>query len=284
MKKNEARVWVSSLYGENTSDYKAVRMIGIACNTPNPSILLVCREAYNVASKSYKPTLACVNSAPETYFNFETDTLCLEWENFFARQGFFSDNNPNFLPQLQLDVWNGFWPEDAEDLRKIERLAIRIRSSSLVFDALDDGIFDEEDIAMILRVFQGVKELSLIHQPPGNPYGDEDDSNLTRMDAVDVDKSITLFKDFESSADHIYEVACGDSSSIDMPEGLYDYVAGPTIYEAKIDDLQQRDGCWLVPEINTEYLVPFKVKKDYEEAEMSCLAVYGEIVERIMQK
>ena len=43
-----------------------------------PSVLLVCKESYSVASKVYSRAFASLGAFPQTYFNFELDTLYLD--------------------------------------------------------------------------------------------------------------------------------------------------------------------------------------------------------------
>jgi hypothetical protein len=53
--------------------------LGFRADSPPPSILLVCHEAYEVASRYYTPAFSNARgtSVPETYFDFKTDVLYL---------------------------------------------------------------------------------------------------------------------------------------------------------------------------------------------------------------
>jgi hypothetical protein len=41
-------------------------------------LLYVCRESYGVASKLYSPAFGTESARPQTYFNFDLDTLYLD--------------------------------------------------------------------------------------------------------------------------------------------------------------------------------------------------------------
>lgn len=123
-KQPSCRTWVAEAWGVDEDDYWGVPLMGIACGVPTviPDVFLACKEAYAVAIKQYKRTFACAHSMPETYFNFERDTLYMDWENFDTYRGSESvAENP-----FQLDVWNGFKDEYAEDVKNIQRLAVRV--------------------------------------------------------------------------------------------------------------------------------------------------------------
>ncbi|CZR50510.1 uncharacterized protein PAC_00383 [Phialocephala subalpina] len=124
-----SRNWVVSSDRRGAlSSYREAQLMSTACQAPVSPVLLVCRESRNLAMETYKRTFACPNSIPETYFNFVTDILYINYDRSC---------------RMCLDVWNGFRKQDTKDLKKVERLAIRGCTWS----------FYKEDIKKVLSIF-----------------------------------------------------------------------------------------------------------------------------------
>ncbi|KUJ09418.1 uncharacterized protein LY89DRAFT_788279 [Mollisia scopiformis] len=183
-----ARGWISKLSGRS---YKKASLMGVACNTPPPSLLLVSHEARDVALKRYSLILACPQSNPETYFDFTLDTLYMTWRNFNRYR-----LKPT-SPAPQLDVWNGFI--DFDNLFKVERLAIQVISSRKTH-------FDEKRVAEVLRVFPSVKQLSLVaqHYHDSNLSALEQSDLCLTDDPIDVEEAFNAYHNFEYNEDEFH--------------------------------------------------------------------------------
>lgn len=88
--------------------------IGITSDSSPPHILLACREAFSVVSKFYEPVFCIFNSFPETYFNFDLDTVYLNSDLF------------------ELDLMDSMsLIADQENLQQVHHLAILLDASRL---------------------------------------------------------------------------------------------------------------------------------------------------------
>jgi hypothetical protein len=54
--------------------------IGLRSLCPPPNLLFVCRESFEVATKHYTKAFGTCNASPSTWFDFERDTLYLDWD------------------------------------------------------------------------------------------------------------------------------------------------------------------------------------------------------------
>jgi hypothetical protein len=59
--------------------YRLDSLRGFKSDCQIPSLLLTCRESFSVGSKAYSRSFSSLGSFPQTYFNFELDTLYLDW-------------------------------------------------------------------------------------------------------------------------------------------------------------------------------------------------------------
>ncbi|KAG4427645.1 hypothetical protein IFR05_016871 [Cadophora sp. M221] len=125
-------------------------LLGLDSNCPPPNISLVCREAYGVVSRCYTKAFSYSGSIPQTYINFDVDTFYLRLDNFahYVR-GFCRF-------ERMIDGLIGFFEiSDLENLSRVQRLAISVHS-----------VYTHEELesflGVILEVFDGAKEISLI--------------------------------------------------------------------------------------------------------------------------
>jgi hypothetical protein len=107
---------------------------------PPPVLLYVCRKPFEVASKHHRRVFGTAYSPPKVSFNFEGDTLYLDWN----------------LHQL----WNAYAPRDFSwvELAKVRYLAIvwnEIYAEELNLDG------KEEFLAMVLSYFLNLERLTI---------------------------------------------------------------------------------------------------------------------------
>ncbi|CZR63023.1 uncharacterized protein PAC_12920 [Phialocephala subalpina] len=283
--RRHVRYEAAACSGLEECKYKETNMIGIACRNPIPDVFLSCREAYSVVAKLYKRSFASEHSIPETYFNFELDVLYLDWLNLKNHalddwpEQFHHSDGP-----LQVRGWNAFRNEDAEDLRKVERLAIRVPLPLRTLGAT--GVYIrricEGDLAALLRTFQGVKELYLVLQDYREDevqHSQDRHSTFCLMDAFDVDEAIRSYQNFVYNSEEEYYKAAGEAGRIKMPDVVG--IRGALIDEDEMKALQEGDGSWTLPRIEEKIIVPHHVRVEFEEAEKSCEAMVEELQDRI---
>jgi hypothetical protein len=71
-----------SVYEYGDDAYKTGHLVGLFSESQPPEILFVCREAFGVASKFYQQAFSSLGSKPQTWFNFDIDTLYLRHDTF----------------------------------------------------------------------------------------------------------------------------------------------------------------------------------------------------------
>jgi len=127
-----------------------------------PPLFSVCRESYLVAKeKIYTKSFGTEYRIPTTWFNFELDTLYLDWGYYVN-----SDGDVNF----------DFFPEDfGEDVKKVQNLAIHSGE-------YPGGILTSEWINAVLGYFGNVRNLTLV--PPRQE--DDDCADLVFLEWSDI--------------------------------------------------------------------------------------------------
>ncbi|CZR63024.1 uncharacterized protein PAC_12921 [Phialocephala subalpina] len=263
LSKDELREWVADLAG--TSSYQEANLMGIACETPPPPVMLVCREARIAAGNVYKCAFACPNSNPETDINFKHDILYLGWENFRLYT-----LPVSAIGAPQVDAWNGFRKTDGEDLAKVENLAIKLPPRARGMGP--------EGIAAILRIFRGVQTLSLILQHyHDEELPEEDQSDLCMTTPIDVEKMKEIYEQFD--IDEEYERVYGIAEEIGMPEIPWMSWSVPDMAELK--RLQMRDQGqgrdWSLPYIERRTIAPRKTLLALDDIENACWMAIEEI-------
>jgi hypothetical protein len=125
---------------------------GIRTRAPPPVLLYVCRESFQVTCKHYERVFGTKSTFPEVWFNFEIDTLYLDWGWPIA---------------LERHYWEG-WFVQAE-LEKVKYLALYI-DFNMVYACRFDG--EEEPLAMWLPSFPNVKKVTLNRLKSCHTMGD----------------------------------------------------------------------------------------------------------------
>jgi 2EXR family len=129
-----------------------------------PPLFYVCKESYMVATQRiYTKSFASQYSLPETWFNFELDTLYLDW-------GFsYDEDDPD-------EIGLFFDPEDlGADIKKVQNLALYSRGNP--YDEPDD-----EFLSQILSDFGNVRNLTMV--PPR--YKSDETANLVFLEFSEV--------------------------------------------------------------------------------------------------
>ncbi len=172
--------------GEDLSDkniYNKANLVGIFSECSTTEIMFACREARAVFLRHYTPVFSCTGSFPQTYFDFEIDTLYLNHHVFSHYSNF------EGLASVRHDIEDRLRIEDTENLKRIERLAVLVDPED--YTPIDPKP-KEEVLADILRTFGGVRQFSLIAED----FADFLDDELSLIDPIDIEKAITVFKDY----------------------------------------------------------------------------------------
>ena len=167
----------AKIYKCNDKLYKQAHLTGVISEQPFP-IPYVCRESYEVVSKSYARCFRCLGSVASTWFNFDNDTLYLRCDTFSSYRKYQSD-----MDTFTDDLGGGHRLMDTENLRKVKKLAILVEKRQL----------EEPELAAVLEAFGNVEELSLVvdHR---QDVGDEDELLIT--EPIDYEKTQRAYQDF----------------------------------------------------------------------------------------
>jgi hypothetical protein len=121
-----------------TSNY----LRGFRTRAPPPVLLYVCRESSQVACKYYERVFGTKTTFPEVWFNFEIDTLYLDWG--WPRE------NPNVF------YYDGWFV--AAELERVQYLALYNQESTMRNHQYE---CEEELLAVSLKAFPNAKKVTL---------------------------------------------------------------------------------------------------------------------------
>lgn len=157
MQTDDDNFWISPLglqfcannlyYGSTNSDivqYHDGELLGLRSDTPIPSMLLACRESNEVASRFYKPAFTIIPALPQTYFDFDRDTL-------YLRRNFISPPENFYWVHQVLRLL-----ADTDELFRVKNLAVHFDDQLGGYDHV------EEIIANYCRHFGGLERLTLV--------------------------------------------------------------------------------------------------------------------------
>lgn len=125
------------------------KLVGFASGAEPPAILFVCWESHLLAAKYYKCVFSAAGSFPQTYFDFEIDTLYLGDMDNRGRSGL-------FLETELLSTCTGLWALDnLEDMSRVKNLAIQYPEAYIDNDLI-------YALPFVLRKFRNVENLSIV--------------------------------------------------------------------------------------------------------------------------
>jgi len=126
-------------------------LAGVVSNSI-PPLLLACREAFDIATQHYERIFTCFGAFPQTYFNFQLDTLYIRYDTFDIHRKQDMDGI--------LESVNGlFGIQDVENFRKVEKLAVLLDPITANDPINFYRWWDEFQIC-----FAGIKDLYLVVQ------------------------------------------------------------------------------------------------------------------------
>jgi hypothetical protein len=112
-------------------------LFGIRSQCKNPAILFVNKEAHSVAAKRYEKVFSNDESLPETYFDFENDTLYIRYPVFHSKVSIHRGYLPN-TRQVEEKVIKYLRKLNAVDLARVQKLAIHFRRASQTHRLVED--------------------------------------------------------------------------------------------------------------------------------------------------
>jgi hypothetical protein len=192
-------------------------LLGVTSDSRAPSVLFACRESYSVASKVYVPSFGFATSIPETYFDFQRDTLYLRCNTF----GLFYEEA------------EGSWDETIDELDRLyDRVNVaRVQNLAILLHPDPEEaarVAQPFDLALFLLLFGNIKYLTFVVGHFGRECDDQGDILL--MEPIDVVKTC-----------HNYEAASSETSqhqdALDVPL-ITDFVPAAE-FERCLEELKQ---------------------------------------------
>lgn len=150
-------------------------LLGVKPQCQNPSILFVNHEAHNVAAKHLQKAFSSHASVPETYFDFEVDTLYIQYHKFnlLIRDTAYALEDQkavNCLRKLNMG-----------DLMRVKKLAVRFYPDLQTHEVL------ENEIAELLSVFTAVRHMTLVAEHhDGCNFKTNDRSPISLIEPIDI--------------------------------------------------------------------------------------------------
>ncbi|THV51361.1 hypothetical protein BGAL_0113g00060 [Botrytis galanthina] len=266
------------------------RLWGFKSNAPIPALLLACRESHGVAAKWYPRAFQCYAdnpevlrfppaiqgpgsvSLPQTYFNFQEDTLFITPDTFLPRFNAENDKVTRIvysLAQVPGHTISGVSRLVYDpDFSRIENLAIKLTSDQWNFqwDA------HAEWLARCLeRGFRDLKTLTIVvdHRLPSPPrqtqgvkMSKEDGANLVYMDKlIDVQDACRFYHPDRPVLEHEKKeltkpkpnASCFTQSHIrKLTQNMMEVLREEHIKAGKL--------MWDLPEIEFKIVLPAKIK------------------------
>lgn len=144
-----------------------------------PPILLACQESFKATSKFHPRAFKTSDSNPETYFNFQVDTLFLRFDVFnIASQELFGGEDMSMFTFL----WYLRNILDPTDLQSVQKLAVVIDQEGYVNTG--PTAFLENWLVDILSIFLGLKTLTLVLEHYDKTDGDH--STISFLQPLDL--------------------------------------------------------------------------------------------------
>ncbi|CZR63016.1 uncharacterized protein PAC_12913 [Phialocephala subalpina] len=261
-------LYYSSIDFRAADDHRKAHLQGLASDLSTPQNLLACREAYEVVAKRYTRAFACPLSIPQTYFNFESDTLYLRYDTF---TGSYKQTLPSEWAGLVLigqTLDSGFGIEDTDNVRKVRRLAI------LLDEDEDELVREYQVMRDILCIFPCLEKLYLVVNHL--VYGSENDiqhadmSALALIDPIDVEEAVRTWDAYDPSRET-------DRDNVRLPvirgldEDFSDYVGMDELKQWNQDN-HEAGKDWVIPKLEFKLMVHESSKRLLEASKRLCEA------------
>lgn len=241
-------------YGfDEAKEFGRAHLQGLTSDISTPQNLLACREASEVVAKHYTRAFACPLSIPQTYFNFDLDTLYLRYDTFngIYKQPVTSPSTWSNAVRMVEALYAGFGIEDTDNVRKVRRLAI------LLDEDEDEELWKYRVVRRLLRIFPCLQTLYLVINHL--VYGSEDDihpadsSSLALIEPVDVAVAVNTWVTYDPSGET-------DRDNVRLPN-IPRFDEDFPDYHVDMDELKQWNQedhkagkDWVIPKIEFKFI------------------------------
>jgi len=237
-----------SVHNDNNSGPR--ELFGFTSPCTPPALLSVCRESYCVATRYYKRSFGTASSFPETWFDFDLDTLYLDMGVFEQGRRY----NPS---HLSCDAW------------LVKNLAVFSRP--FLFNRTRSW---ESYLAAVISSFPRVK--GFVHV--ARRHGVEDCRDLSFMDPIDIDETVAVYSEpYDPDVDNDcrkhnnrYATATEQRTSFDSSLFAREYFLRWS-HTAKWER-----PLWDLPDIHNKIVTTTWRKNEFEAAKSSYMAEKAE--------
>lgn len=186
-------------YNEGTMMYavKSFTASELTSDISHPSILFVCREAFEVASKVYKRVFSLHGCVPAAYFSFQHDTLYLRYDNY----------EPNYRMEAFATMDCSY--DDEDNIKKVESIAVLMNYEELDAELSWNSLNLSNWLSELLFRFQGAKQVLLVVQ---HYEADDDASPMCFIEPFDYHEAWSRHQSFVMG-----HVVHGDDDPLELP-------------------------------------------------------------------
>ena len=234
---------IAKAAGNKAITLPAPRLKGLKSNCPPPSILFVCRESYTVASRYYQRVFHPAGTIPETYFDFQRDTLYLRHDTMCA---------DSIGLEAIIDGIAGKTDRiyDRDNIARVEKLAVLVDPNG------DDCL--ESWICYLMATFGGVKQLTIVVEHCARAGDDEGD--LFLIEPINVKAVCALY---ESSLMQPREPMPSIGSNVNIAKGMIDM---RKLKEYRSQDFKFLDYHWPIPQVDCKVAITGGYKRELDSS------------------
>lgn len=230
--------------------WREQELVGFCSEMDPPSLLLVCKESYEVASKRYKRAFPALGALPETYFDYERDvlSLCIE---YLETEVAIADQDSHLMVRAEAcKVQNLSFSFDQIFFRE---------SNTAEEDLRDRSVF----VGHILQVFCNVKHLTIEVEDHAELFNggkclNEIRKELEWFEPIEVTEALDMFHSVETQTIDLHRGLLRESKR--LPELDIDL---EMVERHRLEDLEM-GLVWQLPEIHWKHLVTTTFKTEFE--------------------
>ncbi|KAL2062486.1 hypothetical protein VTL71DRAFT_6752 [Oculimacula yallundae] len=174
---------ISTYSNSDFTTYRQVSLVGYHPSHKPPHILYAYHESRDVVLGCYQQVFSSIGAVPETFMDFEIDTLYLRTNTLSVNLiGWFAD-------LIFEEIIGEFGMLDFRYLQGVKSLSIL-----LPIDQRGET-YDEPWLLNILRLFRNLEVLTIILREYRRP-GDNSDTSMEFMPPADLEEAMRKMKDF----------------------------------------------------------------------------------------
>ncbi|KAE9365150.1 hypothetical protein N431DRAFT_430670 [Stipitochalara longipes BDJ] len=241
--------------------YKGGHLVGWVSDCPAPEILSVCREAFEVVSKSYQKVFSSLGAGPTTWFCFELDTLYLRYDALSIDPW-----ESGFLNLAYELTDGGFMLLDKEILRRVKKLALLVPKDHMSLEW--EGL-----IAEFSAITGGLDELYLVVKDYQETRDDAE--SLTIIGPIDIEGTMTAYRSFNPGPGDFETEVPGSTLVRDWMV----VVDLPEIRRMLEDDVNDGALRWKIPIIREKVICTQEMAREMESMRISAHKRLTEVIE-----